>query len=62
MYKLNTYVLVTDQSSELFRRRCKIQAIQEGTNSTLKYTVYSEGLELAETLPEEALQLSPYQG
>jgi len=48
--KLNDFVLVTNESSELYRRRCQIVNI-EGN----KITVYSEGLEEQEVLSADDL-------
>lgn len=53
--KLNDFVVVTNESSELYRRRCQILAIDNG-----KYTVYSEGLEEQDILFECDLKESKY--
>lgn len=59
--KINDFVLVMDKESELYRRRCRITGCQQSDTGTTLYTVYSEGLDESETLPETVLELSEFQ-
>jgi len=53
--KLNSYVVVINEGSELYRRRCQIVDIKDNL-----YTVYSEGLEQHETLTEADIKPSKW--
>lgn len=59
MFNIGNYVYVTNPDKNLYRRRCRITKIIED-GSTVKYLVYSEGLEEDELMTAEDMEPSKY--